>query len=74
MLYLLNKAKTIWVNLGGPWNGKGWYILLPLGIPIYRPFGKYYGHLVIYIVVICIVSPFWYIVSRKIKKNLATQV
>jgi hypothetical protein len=28
----------IWVNFGGPWNGKGWYVI--------RPFGIYYGHLV----------------------------
>jgi hypothetical protein len=21
----------IWVNFGGPWNGKGWYTLWPFG-------------------------------------------
>jgi hypothetical protein len=35
----------IWVNFGGPWNGKCWYILWPFGINnnhlVYlRPFGS----------------------------------
>jgi hypothetical protein len=29
---------AIWVNFGGPWNGKCWYLLLPFGI--------FYGNLV----------------------------
>jgi hypothetical protein len=35
---LLNQIITIWVNFGGPWNGKGCYIVWAFGI--------YYGHLV----------------------------
>jgi hypothetical protein len=27
----------VWVNFGGPWSGKYWYIL--------RPYGIFYGHL-----------------------------
>jgi hypothetical protein len=46
MLALLRVARwfifrpkiPIRVNFGGPWNGKGWYILWPFGI--------YHGHLV----------------------------
>jgi hypothetical protein len=26
----------IWVNFGGPCNGKSWYML--------KPFGQFYGH------------------------------
>jgi hypothetical protein len=54
----------IWVNLGGPWNGKGWCILWTFGI--------YFGHLE-YISAIwsfsgnlVYISPFWIIVPRKI--------
>jgi hypothetical protein len=28
----------IWVNFGGLWNGRAWYVLWP--------FGTYYGHLI----------------------------
>jgi hypothetical protein len=33
-----NQKIPIWVNFGGPWNGKCWYIL--------RPFDIFYVHLV----------------------------
>jgi hypothetical protein len=36
--YIFKPKIPIWVNLGGPWNGKGWYIV--------RIFGICYGHLV----------------------------
>jgi hypothetical protein len=36
---------SIWVNFGGPWNGKYWYILFPFW-NILRPFVIIYGHLV----------------------------
>jgi hypothetical protein len=37
--YLIFKPKRpIWANFGGPWNGKGWYILYPFEI--------HYGQLV----------------------------
>jgi hypothetical protein len=54
----------IWVNYGGPLNGKGCYILRPLGI--------YYGHLVYFNAIwqlsgnLVYGPQFWYIVSRKI--------
>jgi hypothetical protein len=36
--YLFTPKIPIWINFGGPGDGKGLYILWPLGI--------YYGHLV----------------------------
>jgi hypothetical protein len=39
MVFFQNKKKTIWVNLGGPWNGHLEYKL--------QPFGTFSGHLVI---------------------------
>jgi hypothetical protein len=52
---LLKPNIQIWINFGGPWNGKFWYILWPCEI--------YYGHLVYFwpfgnLVVI------WYIFPR----------
>jgi hypothetical protein len=35
--YIFKPKIPIWVNFGGPWNGKGWYIIWPFGI--------HYGHL-----------------------------
>jgi hypothetical protein len=52
------------VNYGGPWNGKGWYILWPFWI--------YCGHLVHFLAIWYIFWSFsnlvaiWYTVSRKI--------
>jgi hypothetical protein len=54
----------IWQSFGGPWNGKGWYILRPVGI--------YYVHLVHFIAIwkfsgnLVYFTSFWYFVSRKI--------
>jgi hypothetical protein len=36
----------ILVNFGGPWNGKGWYIVRSFET-ILQPFGIYYGNMVI---------------------------
>jgi hypothetical protein len=36
--FIFKPKIPIWVNFGGPWNGKGWYIL--------NTFGKHYGQLV----------------------------
>jgi hypothetical protein len=30
--YIFKPKIPTWVNFGGPWNGKGWYILWPFGI------------------------------------------
>jgi hypothetical protein len=43
-----NQKSQIWVNFGGPLNGKCWYILWPFGI--------FYGHLVFF-VVLCHIFP-----------------
>jgi hypothetical protein len=32
--YIFKPKIPIWVNFGGPWNGKGWYILLSFEIYI----------------------------------------
>jgi hypothetical protein len=61
------KAKIqIWVNFGGPWNGKCWHNLWPFGIPWFtlRPFGIFS-------------VPFAYFPPELVfctKKNLATLV
>jgi hypothetical protein len=58
---------AIWVNFGGLWNGKCWYIL--------GPFGIFYGHLVLCMTVwyslwsFGIFFPIWYVWTMK---NLAT--
>jgi hypothetical protein len=52
----------IWVNFGGPCNGKSWYMLKPLEIC--------YGHLVYFVTIRCIIP----ILVYCIKKNLATLV
>jgi hypothetical protein len=36
--FILIPKIPIWVNFGGPWNGKCWYV--------FWPFGIFYGHLV----------------------------
>jgi hypothetical protein len=41
--YIFIPKIPIWVNFGGPWNGKGWYVLCPFGI--------FYGQ-VVYVMVI----------------------
>jgi hypothetical protein len=53
-----------WVNVGGSCHGRFWYIL--------GSFGKFTGHFVYFKAIwnilwpIGILSPFWYIVPRKI--------
>jgi hypothetical protein len=37
--YIFKPKIPIWVNFGGSWSEKGWYILLPFGI--------FYSHLVL---------------------------
>jgi hypothetical protein len=46
--FIFNPIIPIWVNFGGPWNGKYWYILWPFGI--------FNSHLVYFVAV-------WYIFS-----------
>jgi hypothetical protein len=31
-LFIFEPKIPIWVDFGGPWNGKCWYILWPFGI------------------------------------------
>jgi hypothetical protein len=53
--YVFKQKISIWVNCGGPWNGKGWYILhmaisnihITAIWNILRPFDIFHGHLVI---------------------------
>jgi hypothetical protein len=51
----------IWVNFGGPWNGKYWYILWPFGI--FLPFGN---------LGVCNLVHFTPVLVYCITKNLAT--
>jgi hypothetical protein len=44
VIHIFKPKIPIWKNFGGPWNGKGWHILLPFGI--------YYDH-VVYFMAIC---------------------
>jgi hypothetical protein len=69
--YIFKPKIPIWVNIGGPWNGKCWYILWLYGILdshleyltdiwyILWPFGTFCNNLVY-------VFPFWYVVPRQI--------
>jgi hypothetical protein len=41
--YIFKPKIQLWENFGGPWNGKGWCTLWPFGI--------YYGHLVIFVLI-----------------------
>jgi thiol-disulfide isomerase/thioredoxin len=62
----------IWVNFGGPWNGKCRYILWSFGI--------FYDQLVDYLAIwqccgnLVYFPLFWYIVKRKNLATLATNV
>jgi hypothetical protein len=62
--YFFKPKIPIWVNFGGPWNGKCWSILWPFGI--------YYGNSVYFMAIwwvscnLVYFPLFWYIVSRKI--------
>jgi hypothetical protein len=65
-----SKVGSIWVNFGGPWNGKVCYILCHFGIYYSHlvhimaiwymlwPFGTYYGHLVHVMAIWYILWPF----------------
>jgi hypothetical protein len=57
--HFLKPKIIIWVNLG-----RCWYILRPFGI-FFGHFGIIYGHL-IYLWLLGLFSPFWYVVPRKI--------
>jgi hypothetical protein len=46
--YIFKPKIPIWVNFGGPWNEKGWYI---------HSFGIHYGHLVYFMAI-------WYTFPR----------
>jgi hypothetical protein len=60
--YIFKPKIPIWVNFGGPWNLKGWYILWPFAI--------FYGHSVYFMVIGYIFTRFGtYVVSRY---NMAT--
>jgi hypothetical protein len=49
----------IWVNFGGPYNGRCWHIFWQFGLLYLHPFGVFYVHLVH-------LFPFWYVACRKI--------
>jgi hypothetical protein len=42
-----NQKMPIWVNFGGPWNGKVWHTYSLAIWNILLPFSKVYGHMVI---------------------------
>jgi hypothetical protein len=64
--YLFKQKIPICVNFGGPWNGKGWHILWPIGI--LRQFCIFNGNRVTFLVVRYIFS----VLVHCVKKNLAT--
>jgi hypothetical protein len=51
--YIFIPKLRIWVDFGGPWNGKCWHILLPIGI--------FYGNLIYFMVIWYNLWSFWYI-------------
>jgi hypothetical protein len=48
--FIFKPKIPVWVNFGGPWNGKYWYMLWTFGIVC--------GHLVDFF-------PFWYVWTTK---------
>jgi hypothetical protein len=64
--YIFVPKLPIWVNFGGPWNGKCWHIFCPIGI--------FNGYLIYFRVIWYILwsflyiyfPPFWYGLPRKI--------
>jgi hypothetical protein len=58
--YVFKPKISIWVNFGGPWNGKGWHTVWPFGI--------YYGHLVYFMAI----GIFFPVLVNCVKNNLAT--
>jgi hypothetical protein len=58
MVYFSKQTSHFWVNFGGSCNGRCWSIL--------RSFGIFCGHLVHFMVIWFIFSPFWCVVPRKI--------
>jgi hypothetical protein len=45
--YIFKPKVQIWVNFGGPWNGKGWYILWSIVVYYSHLCSTFYGHLTI---------------------------
>jgi hypothetical protein len=44
--FIFKPKIPIWVNFGGPWNGKCWYMYFMTIRNTSRPFGIIYGRLV----------------------------
>jgi hypothetical protein len=55
--YIFKPKIPISVNFGRFWNGKNWYTYFMPIWSIFRPFDKFYAHLVYF-------SPFWYIFTH----------
>jgi hypothetical protein len=62
--YSLKPKIQIWVNFGGPWNRKFWYISWPF--EIYQSHLVYFRTLENLVLIWYIFPRFWYIVWRKI--------
>jgi hypothetical protein len=65
--FVFKPKMPIWVNFGGPCDGRCWYILWP--------FGLFDGHLAIFYGFLVYVMVIWYIFPVLVsfsKKNLAT--
>jgi hypothetical protein len=43
--YILRPKIVIWVNFGGPYNGRCYYRYFMNSLSILRPFGIFYGHM-----------------------------
>jgi hypothetical protein len=65
-----NRKILIWVNFGGPFNGRCWYILCLFGLLHIRQFGIFYVHLVSFVVKLV----HFLLVGKLYQKNLATLV
>jgi hypothetical protein len=63
--YIFIPKIQIWVNFGGPWNGKCYqYLMAILRIFYIRQFGKFYGQ-VVYFVIVWYIFQFWYVLPKK---------
>jgi hypothetical protein len=59
----------IWVNFGGPWVGKCWYILWPFGI-----FYGYLGYVITICYILCSFGTFCPVLVLCTNKNLTTLI
>jgi hypothetical protein len=65
MVYFSNQKTPIWVNKGGPWNGKGLYSYFMAIWYRLRPFNTCYGPFIYFVVILVYFSRFGMLYQEK---------